>query len=100
MLSLFSNLLINNSSFLLNWLGKIGVFSAFGSIFYASYLVLRKFIIGVDAEGWTSLMVVVLFIGGLLLFSVGLIGEYLIRVIQSSEQKPAYIIRDVEVSND
>jgi glycosyltransferase involved in cell wall biosynthesis len=100
MLNLFSNLLINNSSFLLNWLGKMGIFTASGSIFYAMYLVFRKLFIGIDAAGWTSLMVVVLFIGGLLLFSVGLIGEYLIRVIQSSEQKPAYIIKHIEINNE
>lgn len=100
MLSLFSNLLINNSSFLLNMLGKIGVFSALGSTLYALYLVYLKLAVGVETEGWTSLMVVVLFIGGLLLFSIGIIGEYLIRVIQSSEQKPSYIVKSIEGQNE
>jgi len=55
---------------------------------------------GVEVVGWTSLMVVVLFMGGLLLFSIGIIGEYLVRLIQSSEQKPSYIIKNIETTNE
>ena len=50
-----------------------------------------KFKIGV--VGWTSLIVTVLFIGGIILFSLGVIGEYLIRIIHTTEQKPTYYIR-------
>ncbi|MBL4865049.1 MAG: glycosyltransferase family 2 protein [Pseudomonadales bacterium] len=100
MINLFSNLMINNSSFLLNILGRIGIISSAGSICYASYLVLNKMTTGVEVVGWTSLMVVVLFMGGLLLFSIGVIGEYLIRLIQSTEQKPCYIVKNIESSNE
>lgn len=100
MIRLFSNLMINNSSFLLNFLGKLGIITALSSSAYAFYLIYRKLVIGVDSEGWTSLMVAILFIGGLLLFSIGIIGEYLIRVIQSSEQKPAYIVKSIEGQNE
>lgn len=100
MLALFSNLLINNSSFLLSWLGRVGLVTSFGSIFFAVYLISIKFFVGVNVQGWTSLMVVLLFIGGLLLFAVGLIGEYLIRVIQNTEQNPTFIVRNIEVSDE
>jgi dolichol-phosphate mannosyltransferase/undecaprenyl-phosphate 4-deoxy-4-formamido-L-arabinose transferase len=100
MLKLFSNLMINNSSFLLNMLGKVGIFTAIGSAIYAVYLIINRLAVGISVEGWTSLMVVVLIMGGLMLFSVGVIGEYLIRVIQSSEQKPSYIVKTIENKND
>ncbi len=100
MIRLFSNLMINNSSFLLAMLGRIGIMTASGSIVYGIYLMVKKLVVGVNIEGWASLMVALLFIGGLLLFGVGIIGEYLIRVIQSAEQKPSFIIRKIQKGNE
>ncbi|APD87562.1 hypothetical protein BM527_16505 [Alteromonas sp. Mex14] len=100
MIRLFSNLMINNSSMLLTMLGKVGILSSLGSIGYAVFLILRKLITDVEVSGWTSLMVTVLFMGGLILFSVGIVGEYLIRVIQNTELKPPYVVKSIEGHSD
>jgi hypothetical protein len=44
-------------------------------------------------QGWTSLFAALMLIGGLLLVSVGIIGEYLIRIIDTTEAKPTYFVR-------
>jgi dolichol-phosphate mannosyltransferase/undecaprenyl-phosphate 4-deoxy-4-formamido-L-arabinose transferase len=90
---LFSNLIINNSSLLLaliGWLGVSVAALAFGLfLFYLG----RKLFFGIGMTGWTSLMVVLLGVGGLLLFSVGVIGTYLLRIIHTSENRPSYVVR-------
>lgn len=92
-LKLFTNLLINNSSLLLRMIGYLGISISLTSFFWGLFLIYQK-IAGVSRlVGWTSIMVTVLFIGGLLLFSMGILGEYLIRIIRGTEKKPTYFIR-------
>ncbi|MCB0487329.1 MAG: glycosyltransferase family 2 protein [Cyclobacteriaceae bacterium] len=93
MLSVFSNLLINNSSFLLRVLGLFGIVISLMSLAGAVYFIARKLLLDETPVGWTSVIVAVLFFGGILLFAVGIIGEYLIRIISGTEQKPTYIVR-------
>lgn len=94
MIGVFSNLLINNSSYLLRIIGKWGVLISSASVLYAAILIVRKLVWGVSIAGWTSLMVAVLIIGGMILFSQGVIGEYLLRIIRSSERRPTYLVRE------
>jgi hypothetical protein len=44
--------------------------------------------------GWTSLALLIIFFSGLILFSVGLIGEYLVRILMEVRRSPRYIIRE------
>jgi glycosyltransferase involved in cell wall biosynthesis len=89
----FSNLLFNNSSFLLQIIASAGMsissLSFLGGLFY----LIKKVTVGIAVPGWTSLMIVTLFIGGLILFSIGVLGEYLIRIINAIENRPAYLVR-------
>jgi glycosyltransferase involved in cell wall biosynthesis len=99
MIKLFSNLLINNSSFLLKTTGYLGMFISALSFIFAINLIYHKIMHGTTLQGWTSLMVSFLFIGGLILFILGVIGEYLFRIIVGIESKPAFIIRKSESLN-
>ena len=47
-----------------------------------------------EPEGWTSLMLVILFIGGIIMFSLGIIGEYIGRLYLLSSNKPQYVIKE------
>lgn len=94
MFQLFSNLMINNSSFLLKQIGRMGISISIISFFAGLFFILKKVLWGIDATGWASLMVTLLFIGGLTLFSLGTIGEYLIRIISGVEAKPTYIVKE------
>jgi glycosyltransferase involved in cell wall biosynthesis len=89
----FSNMLFNNSSFLLQLIAVMGVSISLLSFIFGSYFLVKKLAVGIAVPGWASLMVVLLFIGGLILFSVGVVGEYLIRIINGIEKKPAYLVR-------
>lgn len=95
LLKLFSNLLINNSSALLKFIGAFGITISMLSFLTMIYFVIKKLTYGIEITGWTSLMAAVLGIGGLLLFSVGILGEYLVRLIAGAEKRPAYIIREI-----
>jgi len=92
LLKLFSFLLINNSSLLLKLVGRIGLF-VLGISFIVSIFIFVNALYGrYNVAGWTSVILAVFFFGGLQLFAIGIIGEYLIRIINYTELKPAYCI--------
>lgn len=91
-MQLFSNLLINNSSFLLRISGIIGLLYAIFSFIYGSYLVFKQVFLNVAPAGWTSVMALTLFTSGLLFVFISVIGEYLNRIIENNERYPAYVI--------
>jgi dolichol-phosphate mannosyltransferase/undecaprenyl-phosphate 4-deoxy-4-formamido-L-arabinose transferase len=93
MVKVFSNLIINNSSFLLRMLGYVGLTTSVISFLYAILIIIRKLFYGIDIIGWASNMVAILFLGGLILFTLGIIGDYLIRIIVGVEQRPTFIVR-------
>lgn len=71
----------------------IGGFGAAMTFFYATFIVLRTLILGVDVPGYASLLVAILFLGSLQLFSIGILGEYLGRIYMETKQRPTYLIR-------
>jgi polyisoprenyl-phosphate glycosyltransferase len=61
---------------------------------YAAFLAVLKLAKGIDVPGYTSLMVVVLFFGGVQLITLGIIGEYLARVYTEVKRRPLYLVSD------
>ena len=72
------------------YVGGIGAIFAF---LYASFIVIRTLIFGIDLPGYASLLVVTLFFASLQLISLGVIGEYIGRIYFESKQRPLYLIR-------
>lgn len=72
----------------------VGLLISVLSLLYAALLVLRTLIFGVDVAGYASLMVAVLFLGGIQLITLGIIGEYLARVYEEVKERPLYFVRD------
>ena len=70
----------------------IGLTIALGSFAAIIYLVLRTFLHGVDVPGYASIMITVLFMGGINLLSIGIIGQYLARTYDEVKNRPIYII--------
>ena len=72
----------------------VGLIIALVSLVYASFLILRTIIFGIDVPGYASLMVAVLFLGGIQLLTLGIIGEYIGRVYEEVKGRPLYLVRD------
>jgi len=72
----------------------IGLLVAIPAFFYASFLVIRTVLFGVDLPGYASIMVAVLFLGGVQLVSLGVLGEYLGRVYEEVKGRPLYLVRE------
>lgn len=73
-----------------SYLGMVVALFGFG---YAAVLILRALFFGVDVPGYTSIMVVVLVLGGTILVSLGVIGEYLGRIFEESKGRPLFVAR-------
>ena len=61
---------------------------------YALFLMGRTLLYGIELPGYASLMVVVLFMGGIQLITLGVLGEYLGRIYDETKQRPLYLVRD------
>jgi glycosyltransferase involved in cell wall biosynthesis len=72
----------------------IGATVAICAFLYGAYLVIRTLFLGVDTPGYASLMVVLLFMSGLILLCLGVIGEYLARIFIETKCRPIYIVMD------
>ena len=90
------NLLVNFSIKPLQIASMLGLLSAFAGLIGAAVVVAQKIIYGVPEQGWTSIMVVVLVIGGMQIVFLGLIGEYTGRILMNSNSSPKFIIRDIK----
>jgi glycosyltransferase involved in cell wall biosynthesis len=60
---------------------------------YAMYIVFRTVLLGADVPGYASLLTAVLFLGGIQLVGIGVIGEYIGRIYVESKRRPTYIVR-------
>ena len=91
---LFNNLL-SNSGFPLILVRNIGIGSLGISVLLGFIILIRYFVKGTSIIGWTSLVLLFLFYGGLILFALGITGDYLMRIMNESKKMPNYYIREV-----
>ncbi len=73
----------------------VGLGFSLAAFAYAGFLVIRTLIFGIDLPGYASLMVAVLFLGGVQLLTLGILGEYLGRVYEEVKGRPLYLVRAV-----
>ncbi len=72
----------------------LGFFLSFISFFYAAYAIISSIFLNKNIEGWTSLILCILFIGGVQLIILGIIGEYLGKMFLEIKNRPKYIIKE------
>ncbi len=83
----FSHIPLRIASFL-------GVFISFFSFCYAVYVILKKVLFGDPVQGYASMITIILFLGGIQLFAIGIIGEYIGRIYNETKRRPLYFVRE------
>jgi glycosyltransferase involved in cell wall biosynthesis len=79
---------------------KLGFFMALTSFLIGINLAWHAIINGVEVQGWTSLILAILFIGGIIIIILGIIGIYLGKVFDEVKGRPLYIIRRTTDSDE
>lgn len=69
-----------------------GLLTALFAFVFAAWIVVKAALYGDRVAGWPTMMVVILFLGGIQLIALGLIGEYLGRLYDESKQRPLYLV--------
>jgi len=72
----------------------IGLVIALFSLIYAAVVIIRTTLFGIEVPGYPSLMVAILFFGGLHLISLGVLGEYVGRILVEAKGRPLYVVRE------
>jgi glycosyltransferase involved in cell wall biosynthesis len=94
LLKQFSNFVFNNSSVLLRMVAVVGFLFSLASFVLIVYFVIKKVFVGIAVPGWTSTIIILLLTSGLVMLSLGILGEYFIRIINGIEKRPAFIVRE------
>jgi hypothetical protein len=69
-----------------------GLITAVSALLYASFIVTRTFVMGREVPGYASLMVAILFLAGVQLVAMGVIGEYVGRIFVEAKGRPLYLV--------
>lgn len=74
----------------------IGAFIALSSFGYASVVVLQTLIYGVDLPGYASMITIVLFLGGIQILGIGVVGEYVARIYSEVKRRPLFVVESIQ----
>ncbi len=86
--------IISFSTFPLKLVTGVGLVTSFVSVFYLFIVILQKLIFGIDVPGYATIVVLVLFLGGIQLFCLGLLGEYLSKIYMQVKNRPIYVLKE------
>lgn len=92
-LSLATNTIVSYSNKPLKMCVQCGFFMAFTAFCYGAWLLIRYFLFDYTPAGWTSVMVSLYFLSGILLFGMGVLGVYIGRIFNQVKQRPLYIVK-------
>jgi polyisoprenyl-phosphate glycosyltransferase len=71
----------------------LGLLFAVSAFFYGLFIITRIFMYGIDVPGYASLLTTILFLGGVQLMGLGMLGEYIGRIYLESKSRPLYLVR-------
>ncbi|REC31356.1 glycosyltransferase [Enterococcus pseudoavium] len=88
--------IVNFSEAPLNIASIIGAFSCLVALVSMVFIVVRALLFSDPTSGWPSMVTITLFIGGIQLLSIGIIGKYLGKIFLETKKRPVYIVKETE----
>ncbi len=86
--------LVSYSFVPLRMVSNLGMLVSLSALGYMAYLLIARTLGDTTIQGWTSTVVIVLFLGGVQLLSLGIIGEYIGRIFDEVKQRPQYVVSE------
>jgi glycosyltransferase involved in cell wall biosynthesis len=93
LIKLAYNGIFNFSEFPIKFITKIGAISIIASLVFLVTVLFKKFVFGTVPEGYTSLLIAIIMFNGVLLISLGIIGEYVLRIFFQVKGRPLFVIK-------
>ncbi|MBM7710538.1 glycosyltransferase family 2 protein [Enterococcus xiangfangensis] len=88
--------IVNFSDAPLNIASFVGAFSCMASVIAMVFIIVRALLFGDPTAGWPSLVTIILFIGGIQLLCIGIIGKYIGKIFLETKKRPVYIVKETE----
>ena len=82
------------SNFPLRIVTFVGIMVALGALVYSMYFFVKTLIFGDDVQGFPTLIITILLLGGVQIMSIGIVGEYVGRIFNESKHRPVYFVRN------
>ncbi len=86
--------IISFSTFPLKLATGIGLATSFASVIYLIVVIIQKLFFGIDVPGYATIVVLVLFLGGMQLFCLGLLGEYISKIYVQVKNRPIFVLKE------
>jgi glycosyltransferase involved in cell wall biosynthesis len=94
-IKLFIDSFISFSYAPLKFISVIGILLGISAFFYSVVIIVMKMTGKIDQSGWSSMMVVILFVSSFQMIGLGIIGEYVWRSLEASRNRPNYVVEEV-----
>lgn len=91
--------ILNYSQVPLNISSWFGVFMTFFAAIMMIFIVIRKLLFGDPVNGWASLICVIILIGGIQLFCIGIMGQYIAKIYMETKKRPHYILAEHNIQS-
>lgn len=93
LLSLALNGIFNFSEYPVKFISNLGILTVTISLAYLTYTLIKKIFWGVVPEGFTGTIIVIILFGGVQLISIGILGEYILRIFFQVKNRPLYLVK-------
>lgn len=91
--------MVNFSHVPLHIASWFGLLMTFISVISLAFVIIRKLIFGDPVMGWASLTCIIIFLGGIQLFCMGVMGQYIAKMYMETKHRPIYIVSETNIAS-